>query len=95
MAHVFVVHHKVKDYAAWKKGFDGASGIRRAGGEKSWQIFHPAGDPNDLTLLFEWDSLENAHAYFASPELRQAMKAAGVIGAPDISFLEEVDQGTL
>ncbi len=94
MAYI-LARHKVKDYAAWKNGFDSAISIRRAGGEKTWQIFHPAGDPNNLTMLFEWDSLDNAHAYFASPDLRHAMEAAGVIGEPEVSWLEEVDQGTL
>ena len=86
--------HKVSDYKSWKKGFDKALSIRKAGGEKSFQIFKVNSDGDNLFLLFKWDSLEHARQYFDSPELKQAMKEAGVTEKPDIYFLEEIDHGT-
>ncbi len=37
MPHVLIIH-EVADYAAWKKVFDGAAGIRREAGERSYQV---------------------------------------------------------
>ena len=88
MAYV-LVQHNVKDYGEWKKGFDNAAGLRQANGEKSAWIFQSEDDPNAITGLFEWDSLENGRKYFEMPELKEAMKQAGVIGAPKIFFLSK------
>jgi quinol monooxygenase YgiN len=93
MAYV-LVRHRVKDYTAWKVVFDSGAEMQRAGGVKSYQIFHPDDDPNDLLLLHEWDSLDNARAMFANPELKKAMDQAAVIGEPEVFFLEEYDRGT-
>jgi heme-degrading monooxygenase HmoA len=94
MAHLFI-RHKVKDYPAWKATFDAFIEQRRAGGEKSYQIFHPDDDPNNLLVLFEWDSLENARNFMANPDLKEAMGEAGVVEAPEVYFLEEVTRGTV
>ena len=84
-----LVQHQVEDFAKWKAVFDSALGMRQTNGEKSAQIFHDADDPNSLTLLFEWDSLENARQYAQNPDLKAAMQKAGVTGPPNISFLTE------
>ena len=72
MAHLFV-RHKVKDYPAWKKVFDGFIGTRRSGGEKNYQIFHPDNEANNVLSLFEWDNIENAKKFAHSSELKEAM----------------------
>ncbi|UCB52975.1 MAG: antibiotic biosynthesis monooxygenase [Candidatus Zixiibacteriota bacterium] len=89
-----VIRHKVKDYDAWKVGFDNAIDIRKAGGEKSFRIFQLVDDRNDVVAIFEWDSLDNAKKFVDSPELREAMEKAGVSEEPKVNFLEEVAQGT-
>ena len=53
------------------------------------KIYRDASDPNKLTVIFEWDSLENAKKYASSPELKAAMERAGVEGKPSIYFLKE------
>ena len=92
MAHLFV-RHKVKDYPAWKKVFDGFIGTRRSGGEKNYQIFHPDNEANNVLSLFEWDNIENAKKFAHSSELKEAMGNAGVVEQPEIYFLEEYTQG--
>jgi hypothetical protein len=92
MAHLFV-RHKVKDYPAWKKVFDGFIGTRRSGGEKNYQIFHPDNEANNVLALFEWDNIENAKKFAHSSELKEAMGNAGVVEQPEIYFLEEYSQG--
>ena len=51
-----------------------------------------AEDPNELVILLEWDSLDNARQFANADKLREAMQRAGVADQPDVYFLEEVDQ---
>jgi quinol monooxygenase YgiN len=85
-----LVHHEVADYNNWRRAFDAALDFRHEGGECSCRIFRKAGNPNDLTLLFEWEDLEKAKRYMSSEELRKKMQQAGVSGAPDIQYLAEM-----
>jgi quinol monooxygenase YgiN len=85
-----LVQHKVKDYAAWKTVYDSVIDLRTSNGELSDQIYRDASDPNSITVIFSWDSLENAKKYAQSPELKAAMEKAGVAGPPSIYFLNEV-----
>ncbi len=84
-----LIQHKVKDFAAWKKVFDSVAGLRASNGELSAQVFRDAGDPNSLTVLNKWNSLENAQKFAHSPELKAAMEKAGVAGPPSVYFLNE------
>jgi len=85
-----LVHHEVADYTAWKAVFDANLDWRHKHGERSCRIFRSAGNVNDLTLFLEWESLESAHAFMASEELKTKMASAGVKGAPRVDFLTEV-----
>lgn len=84
-----LIQHKVKDFAEWKKVFDSAADMRTSSGEISAQIFRDAGDPNSLTVLNKWDSLENAQKFVHSPDLMAATEKAGVAGPPTVLFLNE------
>jgi hypothetical protein len=90
--HIF---HQVTDYSKWKQVFDDFIDTRRKGGEMTFQIFCPKGKPNDIFLLFTWDSFENAEKFMSSQELKDTMKNAGVIGMPYIHFLNEVASGVV
>ena len=92
MATVFI-RHKVKNYAKWKKTFDAFVQTRRAGGERTYSIGHLPGKPNNLCLIFQWDSAANAAKFLKSKELRAAMKDAGVTEKPDVFIIEEKDKG--
>ena len=88
-----VVRHSVQDYDAWKSVFDSVRDLRKRNGEMSYQILREDNGSNALVALFEWDNLDNARRYAASPELKEAMQRAGVTGKPEISFLEEAARG--
>ena len=87
-----LIRHKVADYKKWKAVFDDASALRKAGGEKGGQVLHLEGDPNNLLMLFEWESLEKAHDYVQSEDLRKGMQEAGVVEQPEMYFLSEVER---
>jgi hypothetical protein len=89
MVHV-LVRHNVADYGKWRSVFDADLEFRHRGGEINCRVFHNAANLNDLTLLFEWENLEQAERYMNSKELCDKMKQAGVASTPDIQYLGEM-----
>jgi hypothetical protein len=86
-----IVRHRVKDYKAWRPHFDGPDAFLHQGGAKRGLLFRSVDPPDELWVLLEWDSAEAAHKFMDAPELRRAMEESGVVGEPDITFLEELD----
>ncbi len=88
MIHV-VVRHKVADFSRWKDAFDAHLSMRKAGGEINHRLFLSVDDPRDITIVMDWDGLERARRFIGSDDLKQAMQKAGVVGEPEIRFLED------
>ena len=78
------VRHKVNDYAAWRKAYDGFESTRTKLGVKGHAVYRDVEDGNDVTAWHDFDNLEAAKAFAGSNELKVTMKGAGVIGAPTI-----------
>lgn len=93
MQHVLIIH-EVQDYAAWKKVFDAAAGIRFEAGERSYQVLRYDSDANKIVHFSAWTSLAHARAFFESPRLVQIRMDAGV-KAPEFIYLEQLEAGTL
>ena len=89
MANYMLVRHKVKDFSAWKPGYDEHLPKRNAAGLTEKYLFQSEQDPNEVIVLFEAKDLESAKAFAASDELRETMQRVGVIDKPDIYFLRE------
>jgi heme-degrading monooxygenase HmoA len=84
-----MVRHKVADYVRWKEAFDGHLSARKAAGEVGNRVLLSVDDPHEVTLLLDWDSLERARRFAKSDDLKQKMQQSGVVGDPDVSFLED------
>ena len=84
-----LVHHKVQDYSAWRTIFDEDDQRRKEYGSTGFQVLKSASDPNDLTVIMDWPSVDAAKAFATSNALKEKMKDAGVISQPEITFLEE------
>ncbi len=84
-----LIRHKVKDYATWRPIFDAHAPARATAGSLGGVLFQSSDDPNEVVVLFEWDSPENARAFAGLQELRETMERAGVTGTPEIVFLEQ------
>ena len=89
MAYI-LVQQSVEDFEKWKPLFDEDGAMREAGGSKGGLVLRNADDPNHVTILLEWDSLESARAFASSDELRERMQRAGATGPPALFFLDEV-----
>jgi hypothetical protein len=88
MANFVLVRHSVRDFSQWKPVYDADGPNRVAAGLTDRQLLRGAGDSNEVVLLFEAADLGRAKAFVDSPDLREAMQHGGVLGKPDIYFLE-------
>ena len=83
-----VVHHRVRDYDAWKPVFDEHESVRRGHGEIEHRVYRDIHDANRVVVHNDFPSEEAARAFMEDPSLREAMERAGVEGEPGISFIE-------
>lgn len=93
MSHL-LIHHQVEDYNKWKPFFDDNAGDRAEHGSMGGSVFRSVDNPNDLFILLEIKSVENAKKFTQSDSLKEAMKKAGVISLPEVYFLEEAAETT-
>lgn len=82
-----VISHEVKDYAVWKKGYDGHQPVRKQAGFKVSGVYSDVKNPNLVTVIGQFPSAAAAEAFFASPELKETMSKMGVIGKPEMKIL--------
>jgi ABC-type sugar transport system substrate-binding protein len=80
------VRHEVVDYSAWRKAYDAFSSTQKKSGVFYQAVYQSADDPNDVTVIHDFHSLEKAKAFAALPELKAAMEKSGVKGAPQIWY---------
>ena len=93
MQYVLIIH-EVENYAGWKQVFDGASAIRKAAGELSFQVLKYQNDPNRIVHFSSWTSIDDAKRFFESPRLVQIRAEAGV-KSPQFIYLDQLEAGTL
>jgi heme-degrading monooxygenase HmoA len=82
------VRHTVQDFDVWKAAFDAHADVRRSHGATGHRVLR---DGQDVLVLIDFDSKEQAGAFTADPSLKAAMASAGVTGAPDIAIREEAE----
>ena len=91
---VMIVKHKVADYARWKPGYDAHDSARLANGLHSYVIARGVEDSNMVLVGMIMDDADKAKAMAADPGLKDVMKKAGVVGAPEIDYLHSVMNDT-
>ncbi len=47
---LLIVRHKVKDFATWKKAFDGHAAAQKTAGLSNPRLFRSADDRNEVVL---------------------------------------------
>jgi hypothetical protein len=82
-----LIRHKVRDFAAWKVGYDAHRTQRQEAGLTEKHLLRSSDDPNEVILLFEAQDLGRAKEFASSDDLRQKMQEVGVIDRPDVYFL--------
>jgi len=84
-----IVQHRVEDYAAWRSVYESVEGLRQQHGCFGAEVMVDPGDKQNVFVLHRFPTLEQAEAFGSSPELREGMARAGVIGTPRIELAVE------
>jgi hypothetical protein len=83
------IRHSVTDYAKWKSVYD--TFLPTTAGAKYARVNRSVEDPNLVTVVAGFDTLELAKTFLNDPNLKVKMTEAGVVGSPRIEINEEVE----
>src|SRR6185437_5592175 len=72
-----LVRHRVANYDAWKTEYDSFAPIQAKNGDRAHQVLRSQDNTNDVVITHTFDDLGKAKAFFAMPEIKQAMSKAG------------------
>lgn len=86
-----IARHPVSDFAVWYAGYNKFADFRDENGVKSASVWQSVDDPNDVTVMHEFETAEAAKVFAANPKLREIMQELGVSGPPTIWFVEKAD----
>jgi hypothetical protein len=92
MAAALIVRHRIANFEKWKEVFDSMTSVRKEHGWTSAIVYRDAADPQMVTIVNRVKDLDGAKRYGSSEKLRTAMQSAGVLGPPDVFFLEETEE---
>jgi hypothetical protein len=80
------VHFKVKDFDAWRAGYNENEKNRVSAGITNGRVFRAADDPNEVVILQDVGDVAKARTWLTSDDMKAAMQKSGVIGVPSIRF---------
>ena len=83
-----LVRLKVRDFSKWKRGFDSRASQRRKVTLRQKALMRNVRNPREVVILFQAGNLKKARAYGSSAALRKAIKASGVLGKPEMTYLK-------
>ena len=84
-----IVKHPVNDYDAWRSVYEEVQPLRDKHGVSAADVLRDPTNPNELTVLHWFSSVDNAQAFVADPGLKDAMSRAGVSAPPRIEIVVE------
>jgi len=85
------IRHRVSDYKAWRKVYDGFDAERKRMGASGHTVFKTVDDPNDVTAWHDFATIDKARSFASSAHLKEAMGKAGVQGEPVMWFATAAD----
>lgn len=80
----------ITDYKQFRAEFDSAGPkLQKWGFTRTW-LNRDADNPNRLIAVHECGNLAKAREFYTSPDYKQCLTKAGVIGEPEVMFMEEL-----
>jgi quinol monooxygenase YgiN len=86
-----IVTHAVEAYDAWRAVYDDLDYYRRQKGIVGHAVNQELGKPNQVIVYHQANDLDALRAFVDSTEVKEAMQRAGVLGTPDIRFVQVAD----
>ena len=87
MTHV-LIRVPTQEYAKWRPVFDEYTSVRKDSGSHGGTLYRSADNPNEVFIMWNWESLETAKHFFQSLGLRETMQRAGVTGPKSARIFE-------
>jgi hypothetical protein len=87
---IFMVQHKVKNFAKWEAAYLAHDSVRKAYGITSGVIGRDLKDSNLVYVVDKMDDYQKAQVFAKLPALKDAMMKAGVADKPGFSYAEMV-----
>lgn len=87
---IIAIKHKVTDYAKWRIAYDAHDSIRKMYGITHFVVGRGMDDPNMIIVIDKMEDVMKAKEFSALTSLKEAMKKAGVISAPEFSFYDVI-----
>jgi hypothetical protein len=84
-----IVQHPVSDYAAWRTVYEQVQPLRDKHGVSAADVLQDPSNPNQVTVLHWFPTVDQAQAFVADPGLKDAMANAGVTAPPRIEIVVE------
>ncbi len=84
------VKQKVEDFDRWYSVFNSHAQAQQEAGLKDLQLFRDNSDPNTIVCLFRVYDMEKARAFTETPEAEDAQEESGMIGEPEVLWLNEI-----
>lgn len=81
---------EVADYDGWKAIFDEHDDTRKDNGQTSVQLFRDIENPNIVTLISRWESMEGFQAYQQTVDVEAAQKQGSMIANYGMALMSEV-----
>jgi hypothetical protein len=82
------VSMQVSNFDKWKTMFDSRKSDREEAGINA-RAYRNVDEPNNACVIGTASTKETFVSFFSQPAMREALKNAGVLGPPEIKFLEE------
>ena len=79
-----ILNHRVEDFARWKVIYDADAPRRINAGLKEIKVGTKADDANLVYMIFEANDISKFLSMANDPDLKEAMKKAGVISEPEV-----------
>ncbi|MEO8766210.1 MAG: hypothetical protein ABI416_18045 [Ginsengibacter sp.] len=91
---LLLIRHKVANFAKWKPGYESHDSMRQAAGLKNFIIGRGLNDSNMVLIMLLMNDVSKAKELTTSPNMKERMQKAGVIGKPMLDYLEILSSDT-
>ncbi len=90
MVYVLVQFHLSEFEKFWSLFTSNGKEIRKEYGSRFAQVFRNSNAPNEVSVLFEWESEEKVRQFMADDRVKANIRAGTILAAPQVTFLQEV-----
>jgi hypothetical protein len=83
---LLTVQHTVRDYRAWRAVYDTLEEVQRDWGVTAASVHQMVSVPDIVLVLRYFETVAQAQGFLTNRELQDAMRRAGVEGAPRVEI---------